>query len=160
VAGLSVLFRAATRDDLPAIVALLVDDDLGKLREDLRTPVHPRYFEAFAAMARDPNQLLAVADEDGEVVGCLQLTFIPGLSRLGMWRGQIEAVRIAATRRGSGIGRAMMCWAIEQCRARGCGLVQLTTDKRRADAHRFYAGLGFEASHEGMKLFLQDPRAD
>ena len=96
-----------------------------------------------------------MADQDGEVVGCLQITFIAGLSRIGMWRGQIEAVRIAAGQRGSGLGRAMMLWAIEQCRARGCGMVQLTTDKRRTDAHRFYARLGFEASHEGMKLSLR-----
>lgn len=154
------LMRAASVDDVPAIVALLVDDELGKLREDLGTPTNPRYLEAFAAIARDPNQLLAVADQDGQVVGCLQLTFIPGLSRLGMWRGQIEAVRVAATQRGSGLGRAMLLWAIEQCRARGCGLVQLTTDKRRTDAHRFYAALGFEASHEGMKLYLRNPGAD
>jgi ribosomal protein S18 acetylase RimI-like enzyme len=154
------LFRAATADDLPAILALLVDDELGKLREDLGPPLNPRYLEAFAAIARDPNQLLAVADQDGHVVGCLQLTFIPGLSRAGMWRGQIEAVRVAAAQRGSGVGKAMMLWAIEQCRARGCGLVQLTTDKRRTDAHRFYAGLGFEASHEGMKLALPDARSD
>jgi GNAT superfamily N-acetyltransferase len=161
MAGLSMLFRAATADDLPAIVALLMDDELGKLREDLGTPVNPRYLEAFAAIARDPNQLLAVADQDGLVVGCLQLTFIPGLSRLGMWRGQVEAVRVAATQRGGGVGRTMMLWAIEECRARGCGLVQLTTDKRRADAHRFYARLGFEASHEGMKLPLpRNPRSD
>ena len=93
------------------------------------------------------------------MIGCLQLTFIPGLSRAGMWRGQIEAVRVAAAQRGRGVGRAMLRWAIEQCRARGCGLVQLTTDKRRADAHRFYESLGFGASHEGMKLALRDPRA-
>jgi GNAT superfamily N-acetyltransferase len=154
------LFRAATARDLPAILALLVDDELGKLREDLGTPTNPRYLEAFSAIERDPNQLLAVADQDGHVVGCLQLTFTPGLSRLGMWRGQIEAVRVAAAQRGSGVGKAMMLWAIEQCRARGCGLVQLTTDKRRADAHRFYAALGFEASHEGMKLALPDTRSD
>jgi GNAT superfamily N-acetyltransferase len=154
------LFRAATVDDLPAIVALLMDDALGKLREDLGPPINPRYLDAFAAIARDPNQLLAVADKGGQVVGCLQITFIPGLSRLGMWRGQIEAVRVASTQRGSGVGRAMVQWTIEQCRERGCGLVQLTTDKRRADAHRFYAGLGFEASHEGMKLTLPDARSD
>jgi ribosomal protein S18 acetylase RimI-like enzyme len=153
------LCRAATACDLPAILALLVDDDLGKLREDLGPPLNPRYLEAFAAIERDPNQLLAVAEQGGQVVGCLQLTFIPGLSRLGMWRGQIEAVRVAAAQRGSGVGRAMLLWAIEQCRARGCGLVQLTTDKRRAAAHRFYESLGFQASHEGMKLALSDPRA-
>jgi ribosomal protein S18 acetylase RimI-like enzyme len=149
------LFRAATTDDLPAIIALLMDDDLGKLREDLGTPLNPAYLAAFEAIARDPNQLLAVAEQDGLVVGCLQLTFIPGLSHLGMWRGQIEAVRVASSLRGSGVGRAMLSWAVEQCRARGCGLVQLTTDKRRTDAHRFYESLGFEASHEGMKLSLR-----
>jgi ribosomal protein S18 acetylase RimI-like enzyme len=148
------LFRAATADDLPAILALLVDDELGKLRENLGPPLNPRYLAAFAAIDRDPNQLLAVADQDGRIVGCLQLSFLPGLSHQGMWRGQIEAVRVATSQRGSGVGRAMLLWAIEQCRARGCGLVQLTTDKRRADAHRFYARLGFEATHEGMKLRL------
>ncbi len=154
MAGLSIVFRAATAEDLPAILTLLMDDHLGKLREDLGMPLNPRYLEAFAAIERDPNQLLAVADQDGLVVGCLQLTFIPGLSRLGMWRGQIEAVRVASSQRGSGLGKAMMQWAIAQCRTRGCGLVQLTTDKRRADAHRFYEALGCEASHEGMKLAL------
>jgi GNAT superfamily N-acetyltransferase len=149
-----VTFRAATTEDLAAILALLMDDALAKLREDLGPPLNPRYLEAFAAIERDPNQLLAVADQDGLVVGCLQLTFIPGLSRTGMWRGQIEAVRVASDQRGSGLGKAMMQWAIAQCRARGCGLVQLTTDKRRPDAHRFYEALGFEASHEGMKLAL------
>lgn len=147
-------FRAATAEDLPAILTLLMDDALGKLREDLGLPLNPRYLEAFAAIERDPNQLLAVADQDGQVVGCVQLTFIPGLSRTGMWRGQIEAVRVASSQRGSGLGKAMMQWAIARCRTRGCGLVQLTTDKRRADAHRFYEALGFEASHEGMKLAL------
>jgi ribosomal protein S18 acetylase RimI-like enzyme len=149
-----VTFRAATSEDLPAILAMLMDDALGKLREDLGPPLNPRYLEAFAAIERDPNQLLAVADQDGLVAGCLQLTFIPGMSRLGMWRGQIEAVRIASSLRGSGVGKAMMQWAIEQCRARGCGLVQLTTDKQSPDAHRFYEALGFQATHEGMKLSL------
>jgi ribosomal protein S18 acetylase RimI-like enzyme len=149
-----VTFRAATSEDLPAILAMLMDDALGKLREDLGPPLNPRYLEAFAAIERDPNQLLAVADQDGLLAGCLQLTFIPGLSRTGMWRGQIEAVRIASALRGSGVGKAMMQWAIEQCRARGCGLVQLTTDKQRPDAHRFYEALGFQATHEGMKLSL------
>ena len=148
------LFRTATPTDLPAIIALLMDDPLGKLREDLGTPLNPVYLAAFEAIERDPNQLLVVADMAGEVVGSLQLTFIPGLSRLGMWRGQIEAVRVASSQRGSGVGKAMIRWAIEECRRRGCGLVQLTTDKRRIEAHRFYDGLGFKASHEGMKLAL------
>src|SRR5260221_1341858 len=148
------IFRPATNTDLPAIVALLADDALGQARED-RGPIrNPRYQAAFAAIACDPNQLLAVVEEDGAVIGCLQLSFIPGLSRLGMWRGQIESVRIAAARRGGGLGRRMFAWAIAECRQRGCGLVQLTTDKTRADAHRFYESLGFVASHDGMKLNL------
>jgi GNAT superfamily N-acetyltransferase len=151
---MTVVFRSATTADLPAIIALLMDDPLGKLREDLGTPLNPVYLAAFEAIERDPNQLLVVADMAGEVVGSLQLTFIPGLSRLGMWRGQIEAVRVASSQRGSGVGKAMIRWAIEECRRRGCGLVQLTTDKRRIEAHRFYDGLGFKASHEGMKLAL------
>lgn len=150
----STIFRDATADDLPAIIAMLMDDALGKLREDASTPLDPAYLAAFEAIDRDPNQHLVVADRDGVVVGTCQLTFLPGLSHRGMWRGQIEAVRIAASERGSGLGKAMMAWALDQCRARGCRQVQLTTDKRRHDAHRFYERLGFVASHEGMKLAL------
>lgn len=146
-------FRAATADDLPAIVALLSDDVLGAARE---APGDPAYAAAFTAIAADPNQLLAVAEQQGRVVGCLQLSFIPGLSHRGAWRGQIESVRIAADQRGSGLGRRMLEWAIAQCRARGCRLAQLTTDKSRADARRFYESLGFVASHEGMKITLRD----
>ena len=141
--------RRATEADLDAIVALLADDELGRTRE---RPGDPRYAAAFAAIDRDPNQLLAVCERDGEIVGCLQLTFIPGLARLGALRGQIEGVRIAASQRGEGLGREMLRWAIEECRARGCVLVQLTSDKRREDALRFYASLGFVDSHEGLKL--------
>lgn len=146
--------RPATADDLEAIVALLADDDLGRGREDARLPLDPGYLAAYDAIAADPNQMLLVADDDGAVVGCLQLTFIPGLTRRGMWRGQIEGVRVARTQRGAGIGRALIERAIAECRARHCGLVQLTTDKARSRAHAFYASLGFEASHEGMKLSL------
>ena len=148
------LFRRANAADLVAIVRLLADDDLGRTREDPSTPLDRRYLDAFAAIDRDPNQLLAVADRDGDVVGCLQITFIPGLSRRGAWRGQIESVRVAATERGHGLGRTMFEWAISECRRRNCEFVQLTTDKRRRDAHRFSETLGFEASHEGMKLSL------
>jgi ribosomal protein S18 acetylase RimI-like enzyme len=151
---MAAVFRAATADDLPAIIALLMDDELGKLREDSGTPPNPTYLAAFEAIERDPNQLLVVAEKAGEVVGCLQLSFLPGLSHLGMWRGQIEGVRIASSQRGAGIGKAMLQWTIEQCRERGCRQVQLTTDKRRIDAHRFYEALGFVRSHEGMKLSL------
>lgn len=148
-------FRRAIADDVPAIVRLLADDELGRMRDDPRLPLDPRYWQAFAAIDGDPNQLLAVAlAEAGQVAGCLQITFISGLSRRGMLRGQIESVRVAAAHRGKGLGRALFQWAIEQCRARGCGIVQLTTDKNRRDAHRFYERLGFVASHEGMKLAL------
>jgi GNAT superfamily N-acetyltransferase len=147
-------FRRATKTDLPALVALLADDELGQTREDPGTPLNPRYALAFDAIERDANQMLVVAESDGRLAGCLQLTLIPGLSRLGMWRGQIEGVRIAREHRGKGLGRAMFAWAIEECRRQGCGLVQLTTDKSRPDARRFYEQLGFEASHMGMKLAL------
>lgn len=146
--------RRAETADLPAIVALLADDDVGAGREDPGPPPNPAYEAAFAAIDRDPNQLLAVLVDGGAVIGCLQIGFIPGLSRTGMWRGQIEGVRVAASHRGGGRGRMMIEWAIEQCRARDCGLVQLTSDKSRADALRFYGTLGFAASHEGLKLSL------
>lgn len=145
------VFRRATAADLPAVVALLADDVLGAAREH---PGDPAYDVAFAAIAADANQLLAVADLGGRIVGCLQVTFIPGISHRGAWRGQIESVRIGADQRGSGLGRRMMDWAIEQCRARGCRMVQLTTDKSRTDARRFYESMGFVASHEGMKRAL------
>ncbi|MFW5679308.1 MAG: GNAT family N-acetyltransferase [Pseudomonadota bacterium] len=133
---------------------MLADDPLGAEREDISAAALPRYLEAFAAVDRDPNQLLAVAEEAGEVVGCLQISFLPGLSHRGMWRGQIESVRIKGAHRGRGLGRSFVEWAIECCRERGCGMVQLTTDKSRLDAHRFYERLGFEGSHLGMKRRL------
>ncbi|MBA8876851.1 ribosomal protein S18 acetylase RimI-like enzyme [Phyllobacterium myrsinacearum] len=148
------LIRKATQADLPAIIAMLADDPLGSQREVVSDPVDARYLSAFAAIDSDPNQLLVVAAEGEQVVGCAQITFIPGLSRTGMWRGQIESVRIAETHRRGGLGRRMFEWAIDACRERRCGLVQLTTDKTRPDAARFYEALGFVASHEGMKLAL------
>jgi len=150
-----VTIRKARRDDLSAIVAMLADDALGLAREVLSDPVDRRYVAAFEAIEADDNQLLAVAvSPEGQVLGCLQISFIPGLSRLGLWRGQIESVRVAADARGRGIGRQMLAWAIDTCRARGCKLVQLTSDKRRDDAIRFYRSLGFEPTHEGFKLSL------
>jgi len=149
-----VTIRRATAADLPAIVAMLADDPLGATREDTALPLAPGYRAAFAAIAADPNQILAVAERDGAVVGTFQLCFLPGLSHQGAWRGQVEAVRVAASQRGAGLGERMMQWAVAQCRARGCGVVQLATDKSRKDAHRFYDRLGFRASHEGYKLKL------
>ena len=148
---MDVTMRAAEAADLPAILRLLADDPLGKTRE---AAVEAPYQAAFAAIAADPNHEVVVAELGGRVVGCFQLSFIPGLSRRGAWRAQIESVRIESALRGQGAGQAMMQWAIARARARGCALVQLTTDKRRPDAHRFYARLGFVASHEGMKLEL------
>ena len=152
-----IVFRTATRTDLAAIVALLADDPLGREREAAGTSpavVDARYVAAFEAIAADANQQLVVVTEGDTVVGTLQLSFIPGIARQGAWRGQIEAVRIAAQRRDAGLGQRMFEWAIARCRGRGCTLVQLTTDKRRPDAHRFYERLGFVASHEGYKLAL------
>ncbi|MEU4335577.1 GNAT family N-acetyltransferase [Micromonospora lupini] len=147
-----VLFREAVRADLPAVIALLADDVLGKARDF--TEVDEAYERAFADISADPRNLLIVAEQGGELVGCLQITYIPGLGRHGAERSLIEAVRVRSDRRGQGLGRELMTWAIDQARERGCALVQLTTDKTRADAHRFYLGLGFVASHEGMKLPL------
>ena len=148
-----VVIRRATLDDLPAVIAMLADDPLGATREspaDL-TP----YQQAFEAIDADPNQVLVVADRNGEAIGTLQLTIIPGLSRQGASRGLVEAVRVAASARSTGLGTTLMEWSIEEARARGCVMVQLTSDKTRTDAHRFYTDrLGFTNSHEGFKLAL------
>jgi CheY-like chemotaxis protein/GNAT superfamily N-acetyltransferase len=146
-----VIFRDARREDVPAIVALLADDVLGSGRE---TDVDAAYLAAFDDIAADARNRLIVAEIDGQVAGTLQLTLLPGLSRHGMLRAQIEAVRVGAGQRGQGLGRAMIEWAIGEARGRGCGLVQLTSDKQRADAIRFYESMGFTASHEGLKLPL------
>ena len=150
----AVKFRRAQAADLPAIIALLADDGLGRQREDTTSPLNPKYRDAFQVIDADPNQLQMVATLGEEVIGTLQLTFIAGLSRKGAWRCQIEGVRIAARHRGSGFGRQMFEWAIAQCRARGCNVIQLTSEKKRADAHRFYERLGFTGSHIGYKLTL------
>ncbi|MGH3743008.1 MAG: GNAT family N-acetyltransferase [Micromonosporaceae bacterium] len=144
--------RRAASPDVPAIVALLAEDPLGAAREspDDLTP----YQRAFEAITSDPRQLLVVAERDGAVVGTLQLTFLPGLSRRGATRAQIEGVRVAASARGAGLGAQLISWAIEESRQRGCQLVQLTSDASRADAHRFYQRLGFAPSHVGFKRAL------
>jgi len=148
------VFRRARAEDLAAIVQLLLDDVLGQTREDTSKAVGAGYAAAFAAIDADPHQLLVVAAEGEEVVGTLQLSFIPGLARKGAWRGQIEAVRVASSLRGRGIGKEMVEWAVSVCGGWVCRHVQLTTDKRRTDAHRFYDRLGFVASHLGYKLTI------
>jgi GNAT superfamily N-acetyltransferase len=147
----NLVIRRATADDVPAIVAMLADDPLGAKRE---SPGDPVYAAAFAEIDADPRQYLAVAVVDDQVAGTLQLTFIPGLSRRGATRALIEAVRVRADQRGSGLGRRLAEWAISTSRDRGAAMVQLTTDASRTDAHRFYERLGFVASHVGMKLGL------
>lgn len=149
-----ITIRSAHPGDLDAIVAMLADDPLGADRERPGSPPAGCYTEAFAAMDADPNQELVVVDEAGAAVGYLELSFVRGLSRQGMLRAQIETVRVAGHLRGRGVGRQLFEAAIERARARGAGLVQLTTDKARPDALRFYEKLGFVASHEGMKLSL------
>ncbi|WP_405616264.1 GNAT family N-acetyltransferase [Streptomyces sp. NBC_00076] len=144
--------RAATRVDIPAIVAMLADDPLGAQREspDDLTP----YLTALDRLSSDPHQHLVVAVREGRVVGTLQLTVIPGLSRRGSTRSIIEGVRIHADERGSGLGTLLIEWAIDESRRQDCQLVQLTSDNTRTDAHRFYERLGFTASHVGFKLQL------
>jgi len=148
------VFRQAERADLPTIVSLLADDELGGTREALHDPLPSAYTTAFEAIDDDPRNELIVATDDATIVGVLQLTFIPGLTHMGGERAQIEGVRVATSHRNQGVGRRLFEWAIERARNRGCRMVQLTTDKRRPDAHRFYESLGFVASHEGMKLRL------
>ncbi len=144
--------RRARRDDIGAIVRMLADDQLGATRDNPED-LDP-YLRAFEQIDADPNQLLVVVTSDDEPVGTLQLTIIPGLARRGALRGQIEAVRIHADHRGSGLGAELMRWAIEESRRRGCALVQLTSDVSRTDAHRFYERLGFLPTHTGFKLKL------
>ncbi|MFJ7179191.1 GNAT family N-acetyltransferase [Streptomyces massasporeus] len=144
--------RAAVADDVPSIVGMLADDPLGAQREspDDLAP----YLSALERLSADPNQRLVVAAREGRVVGTLQLTIIPGLSRRGATRSIVEGVRIHADERGSGLGTELIEWAIDESRRQGCQLVQLTSDKTRTDAHRFYERLGFTASHTGFKLQL------
>jgi len=151
----SVMLRRAREEDIPAIVDLLAADQLGATRDGVRTPADlAGYLEAFRAIDADPAHLLVVAASGPDIVATMQLSFLPGLARRGALRAQIEAVRVGGSYRGQGLGAAMVDWAIGEARRRGCALVQLTTDKSRTSAHRFYERLGFVASHEGMKLAL------
>ncbi len=154
MSGGDIEIRPATRDDLPAMVRMLADDSMGAGRERWADPLPDAYVTAFDEIAADPNNHLIVAVRGAGVIGCIQLTYIRTLSRFGSLRAQIEGVRVARSARGLGLGRVLMEWAISDAVRRGCALVQLTTDKGRTDAHRFYESLGFVASHEGMKLAL------
>lgn len=145
-------FRNATQNDLTALVKMLGDDKLGSTREDLSTPVNSKYLEAFTHIDSDPNNELIVACYNEDIVGMLQLTYIPYLTYIGSWRCLIEGVRIHSDYRGKGLGRKLFEWAIQRAKEKNCCLLQLTSDKTRGDALRFYESLGFVASHEGFKL--------
>lgn len=144
--------RKARKDDVQAIVDMLADDILGATRE-APDDLGP-YLEAFAAIDANSHQLLIVADRDGRVVGTAQITFMPGLSHRGMVRADIEAVRVHVDERGAGLGSRLIRWCIGEAQRRGCGMVQLTSNASRVDAHRFYRKLGFDQSHVGFKLKL------
>jgi len=152
--ALGVSFRVAETQDLPELVRMLADDPLGSKRETLSDPLPVSYNEAFEAIRDDPNNELVVATIHNRVVGMLQITFIPYLTYQGRRRALIEGVRVASDARSHGLGAAMIQWGIDRARARDCVMVQLTTDRARDDALRFYERLGFVASHHGMKLHL------
>lgn len=151
----TVSMRRANHRDLPMVIALLADDPLGSQRERAEDPLPGVYLQAFEQIDANPNQILVVAELEGELVGAFQMIFIRSLTYQGGLRGQIEAVRVRRDWRGRGIGGQMMRWAIDEARRRGCHLLMLTSDNSRKDAHRFYEQLGFKASNVGMKLFLE-----
>ena len=151
---MQLVYRKALTSDVARLVSMLSDDELGTLREDNSKPLNQKYLDAFQEIDSDSNNQLTVVESDGEVVGMLQLTFIPYLSYVGSWRCLIESVRIHSDYRGQGFGRQFFKWAIAQARARQCRIVQLTSDKARSSALRFYESLGFKATHEGFKLKL------
>ena len=149
----SLTIRPATADDIPHIVALYADDDLGRARDSAAVD-EESYRRAFTAIDGDPHHVLAVGEIAAEVVATLLLSFLPGLSRGGSWRAQIEAMRVSSAIRGQGIGQRMLDWALAEARLRRCRLVRLTSDRTRTEAHRFYERAGFVPSHVGFKLAL------
>ena len=151
---MSLNFREAVKSDITYLVTMLSDDELGALREDNSRPLNQGYLAAFQEIEKDPNNELIVVETEGDVIGMLQLTFIPYLTYIGSWRCLIEGVRIHSAHRGQGLGRQFLEWAIDRAKARECKIVQLTSDKDRSSALRFYESLGFKATHEGFKLKL------
>ena len=149
---MNLVFRKATKNDLTNLVSLLADDELGSKREDPTLPTNQRYIDTFHNIEKDQNNELTVVECDGNLVGMLQLTFIPYLTHTGSWRCLIEGVRIARDFRGQGVGSKFINWAIQRAKQRKCAIVQLTSDKQRPGALKFYEALGFVASHEGFKL--------
>lgn len=147
-------YRTAGPDDLPFIIGLIVEDSVVVTEDRAEDAMDEDYRAALAAIDADPNEEMWIVERDSIAVGCFQLSFLPGLMRRGMWRGQIEVVHVSADARNLGIGSEMMRWALARCREKGCGMVQLTSNKKRTDAHRFYERLGFARSHEGLKYYL------
>jgi GNAT superfamily N-acetyltransferase len=152
---LDLIYRNALEGDLPALVHMLADDNLGRNREDSSTTLNPKYIDAFKGISSDPNNELIVVCNNCNIVGMLQLTFIPYLTYIGSWRCLVEGVRIHSGYRGHGLGKSLFEWAISRAQERNCHLIQLTSDKTRPDALRFYESLGFVASHEGFKLHFR-----
>ena len=150
-----VVFRLARRADLPAIVRMLADDELGSQRERYTEPLPESYYAAFELIERDSNHELIVAELKGKVIGTLHLMFLPSLSFQGGLRAQVESVRVDGSHQGQGIGSEMMKWTIERAKGRGAHVVQLTTHRSREAAHPFYERLGFKGTHLGMKLSLK-----
>lgn len=150
-----VVFRRAERADLPSIVRMLAEDDLGSQRERFEDPLPESYYSAFEQIDKGSNHELIVAELDGEVIGTLHLIFLPSISYQGGLRAQVESVRVDRNWRNRGIGGELMNWVIERAKARGAHLIKLTSHKSREDAHRFYERLGFTKSHVGMKLNLK-----
>lgn len=147
--------RPAIKKDIPAIVQMIANDKLGQLRENYQEPLPQQYYDAFENIAADPNQeLMAIEDESGQIIGTMQLSFIQYLTYQGGIRAQIEAVRVHEDHRGKGIGQKLFEWAIQRAKEKGAHVLQLTTDKKRPEAIHFYEKLGFAATHEGMKLHL------
>ena len=145
-------FREARRDDVPRLVEMLADDELGALRERFADPLPDSYYEAFAAIETDPNNEIVIAESEGAIAGFLQLPYIPNLTHQGSWRAMVEGVRVDSAQRGAGIGQQLIQEAIRRAKQRGARLIQLTTDKTRQDALRFYESQGFQSTHEGLKL--------
>ena len=151
---LSLTFREAVEKDLPFMVEMLADDELGSQREDTSNPLNPSYLSAFKNIVADPNNELIVVEKEGNIIGMLQLTFIPYLTHKGSWRCLVEGVRIHKSFRGDGIGTRVFEWVIQYARGKGVSILQLTSDKQRPDSIRFYEDLGFKSTHEGLKLKL------
>lgn len=155
---MTLIYREAQQQDLSSLIHMLADDELGQTREDNSFPTNQNYIDAFKSISRDPNNELIVVVEENHIVGMLQLTFIPYLSHVGSWRCLIESVRIHSAYRGKGLGTKFFQWAIARAKEKNCHMVQLTSDKQRVNALRFYENMGFKATHEGFKLKLESER--